>query len=201
MESSTQLREPCLASAVGRETRALAPLVSEWRIRCVTTGMGGRRSRAFLLKELAERPPSFLIFTGAAGALSPQVSLGQVILPESWALEDGRRFSGSVLLREKLQEIPNLLSPGLGLTVNRPVLRPRTRTRLHRETGALICDMEAAHALEAARIRQVPALALKVVSDTAESNLLDFWRQLDRNLELLRGQLNLVLEKLEVSRC
>jgi len=191
---------PCLvACALGRESRALNFPAEHWQVRFITTGMGGSTTARRLRTELENFPPSMLIFTGVAGALSPELALGQVLLPRVWALEDGRRFVGSPQLLERLETSRALLTD-LGLTVRRPVLRPQSRLRLHQETGAEICDMEAARALEIAQQFGVPALSIKVVSDTAESSLADFWRDLGQNLEQLSSRLDGLFGDLGIPR-
>ncbi len=187
-----------MACALRQETEALQPLATNPAIDLITTGLGGRRAVSSLQRELPARAPSLLIFTGIAGALSPDLSMGQVVFPEEWILESGESFTGDQDLKSRLRSREWSIT-GSGLTVRRPVLRSQTRRRLHLQTGALICDMEAAHALAVAREFEVPALVLKVVSDTCESNLPEFWRHLKANLELLRSRVQRLLQDLEIT--
>jgi len=189
----------CLACALPRETKALRPLLENWAVDVITTGLGKKRTRSSLQQQFSVKIPSFLVFTGIAGALSPKLSMGQVVFPEEWTLETGESVSVDGDLKGRLQCLDWPIA-GSGLTVRRPVLRSQTRERLHRQTGALICDMEAAHALAVARDFEIPALALKVVSDTRESSLTEFWRYLDSNLELLQCEVQRLFQDLQIPR-
>lgn len=189
-----------IACALRRETKRLRRRLTEEAVRSRDgslefdfrhTGVGVHRSEERLTALLSERRPRLLIFTGTAGGLDPSLSMGQVVLPRGWRFEEGSLHShdeavlaGAAAQQQKLQ--PGLLTlTDLGLTVARPVLLPSARNRLYQQTGAAVCDMECAAALRTAARLQVPALALKVVSDTAQSGLTDFWMHLHSNLDRL----------------
>ncbi len=159
----------------------------------VSTGLGAARTAALLKRLLGSGKPAFLIFCGTAGQLDPAIDAGQVVLPKAWGFQDGRRFavdSGLVPTTE------DLLVCDFGLTVSSPVVRKSARSCLYRDTGASICDMESAAALEVAAEWGVPAIAPKVVSDTAESRLLDYWRDFDQNMGRLAEVLAVLLKQL-----
>ncbi|HSR51549.1 MAG TPA: hypothetical protein VLV83_12030 [Acidobacteriota bacterium] len=178
------------ADSAEAQTRQIGPL------RFRHTGMGPDRAAERLAEIVREENPRRLIFTGTAGGLDPSLEMGQVILPRAWILEDGSRFdNGALGFPAKLPGDP-LLQVELGLTVRRPVLRPSARRRLHRDTGAAICDMESAAVLRTAARLSVPALALKVVSDTGSSGIADFWKHFDANLEHLSQALENLLADL-----
>ena len=189
----------CLACALPRESKALRPLLEDWAVDLITTGLGRKRTRSSLQQRFSTRIPSLFVFTGIAGALSPDLSMGQVVFPEKWILQNAQSFSVDRDLTRRLKSLDWRIA-GSGLTVRRPVLRSQTRERLHRQTGALICDMEAAHALALALEFEVPTLALKVVSDTRESSLSEFWRHLDSNLERLQCELQRLFHDLKIPR-
>jgi len=86
---------------------------------------------------------------------------------------------------------------GSGLTVSLPVLRASSRLQLFRQTGAPICDMEAGAALQVAESLDIPALAAKVVSDSGDCTFIDFYRNLNRNLNELGVYLQRLVKDLE----
>lgn len=158
-------------------------------IQVTDTGLGATRTGTCLDRLFRHRRPSRLIFAGTAGQLDPSLPMGFVAIPRRWKFEDGRRFDVSF----PAEGLPEALAPSLvdcGLTVRRPVFRPSTRVRLHREFGASICDMESAAAGQAAQGAGVPFLAAKVVSDTAESSVRDFFRYFETNMEALAEALS-----------
>lgn len=177
-----------IACALERETRALREVLGE-RARYAATGMGMRPTAARLRDILRDDPPSTLLFCGTAGQLDPSLRLGDVVLPEAWLFEDGRRVEADAGLLARFRDADWSVAPP-GLTVRRPVLRPSTRRRLFERHSACVCDMESAAALEVAAERGVAAVAVKVVSDTAESGPRDFWRHLDANLGRLAKALD-----------
>jgi len=158
----------------------------------VVTGVGARRTRARLEKHFRAQAPSLFIFTGTAGQLDPALTMGQVVCPEAWCLKGGDCFPAHPGLVEQLRGLGWEIA-GQGLTVSLPVVRARSRRRLHQRFGACICDMEAAAALEVAAAFRIPCLAPKVVSDTAASGLLAFWSHFDANLRALAEYLQRLL--------
>ncbi len=177
--------------ALQRETRRLDCLRAP-RVELLTTGFGQRRTAAGLRRYLDRNRPDLFVFAGTAGQLDPCLQLGTVVCPRSWKLEDGREIPAHAALLERLRSAGWALDEP-GLTVRRPVLRPRRRAELWQRHSACVCDMESARALAVAHQFGVPALAVKVVSDTAESSLRDFWRKLDDNLETLAQALQQLL--------
>ena len=177
------LEEILIACALEEELNVLRGCLPD-SLQFLRTGLGSNRSRRRLEQWIRQRRPSAIIFAGTAGQLDPGVKLGAVIFPERWCFGDGRCYEQSSQL------IPFLAArgfptQGVGLTVSRPVLREGRRLRLHAESRALICDMESAGILAAARELQVSTLALKVVSDTANSGIAGYWREFNSNMERL----------------
>ena len=177
------LEEILIACALEEELNVLRGCLPD-SLQFLRTGLGSNRSRRRLEQRIRQRRPSAIIFAGTAGQLDPGVKLGAVIFPERWCFGDGRCYEQSSQL------IPFLAArgfptQGVGLTVSRPVLREGSRLRLHAESRALICDMESAGILAAARELQVSTLALKVVSDTANSGIAGYWREFNSNMERL----------------
>ena len=122
--------------------------------------------------------------------------MGTVICPETWTIED----QGPIGVCEQL------LGPlrargweiqGSGLTVSLPVLRSASRLELFQRTGAPICDMEAGAALQVAESMGIPAIAPKVVSDSGDCTFIDFYRNLNRNLQALGVYLQKLVKDLE----
>ena len=176
-----------VACALRKEASTLGRLLPGLSI--FPTGFGARRTKKALETLLSQRPfTRLLLFTGAAGALDPTVRMGEVICPESWRTADGARLQLSAHLLSELR-LGGWEATGAALTVSRPALRAATRRRIFQETGARICDMEAAEALRTAERHGVPALAVKVVTDTEDSSVFAFWSSFDQNMKLLAERL------------
>lgn len=160
----------------------------------IATGLGAAKTRRTLDRRFAARRPRLFIFTGAAGALSDRLAVGDVAFPEIWRLEDGREWAGhaETLLRLRRR---GLEACGVGLSLRRPAEGAAARRRLEKFSGALVCDMESAAALETAARFGVPAVAFKVVSDTVEENVSveEFKQRLPKLVNPLAARLNQII--------
>lgn len=182
-----------IACALKRESTALQErLQADYRF--LVSGFGAHRTRKSLEEACQSEPPSLLIFTGTAGQLDPSLGMGQVIFPQEWCLEDGPCFSADARLTSLLRDRDGWEIEGCGLTVSSAVLRAKSRLALYRKSGARICDMESAVALEVASRHGVPCLAPKIISDTAQSGIRAFWREFDSNMDQLANYLEKLIE-------
>lgn len=163
----------------------------------LVTGLGMNRTRATLESCFRTGRPSVLIFTGTAGQLDSGLKMGDVVFPGRWCLQTGGCFEADPALVAFFRKHGVRIS-GAGVTVRMPVIKKQDRERLYRSQGASVCDMESAAVLEMARRYGVPAVAPKVVSDTAETGILGFRREFETNLarlsEYLNGLLRIVAE-------
>jgi adenosylhomocysteine nucleosidase len=101
---------------------------------------------------------SLVVSAGVCGALSPDLALGDLIVPE--AVVAATRRTATVVL-------PELRRAGTLVTVQEIVTTPEQKARLWVETGALACDMESAPILEWAATRGFRAAVVRGVSDRA----------------------------------
>ena len=168
------------------------------QLQFLRTGLGWRGSYQRLQKKIQNNPPRIVIFAGTAGQLNPTLTSGQVVFPEKWCFLDGRCYRQSSIVSEHL--ISSGFAPqGAGLTVKSPVFTKEKRSFLYQKTGALICDMESAGVLFQAQKLQIPAVAIKVVSDTADSGISGYWNDFNENLRLLGNYLGEVIKILSTS--
>ena len=194
------LPQPCpveqilVACALEKELEVLRSGLPE-RLQFLRTGLGCMRSCRQLEKKIRNAPPGAIIFAGTAGQLSPSVTSGQVIFPERWCFSDGRCYQQSTRISSSLAA-SGFPPRGVGLTVRRPVVTGEKRRCLHHKTGALVCDMESAGILSLAQKLAVPTVAIKVVSDTAESGIVGYWEEFSENLSLLTDYLGEVIRVL-----
>ena len=191
------IKQILIACALKEELNVLRGCLPE-NLQFLRTGLGWHRSRRRLEQRVRQRRSSLIIFGGTAGQLDPGVELGTVVFPERWCFGDGRCYEQSSEL------IPFLAArgfptQGVGLTVSRPVLRAGRRLRLHAESRALICDMESAGILAEARELQISTLALKVVSDTADSGTAGYWKDFNSNMECLGEYLGQMIRVLSTN--
>jgi nucleoside phosphorylase len=172
-----------IACALKKEAKGLSRCLGD-SFPIVVTGLGVDRTLNKLQNTLTADPPEILLFTGMCGQLDPTLGLGDFVFPEAWKTEAGTTFRVDEKLVDNLRG-EGWLVEGLGLTVRKPVVKQRERLRLFKETGARICDMESSAALMIADSFGVPCIAPKIVSDTAESGMLSFYRRFDIHIEML----------------
>ena len=180
--------ELLIACALKKELKALRKRL---QLKChfIVTGVGFQKTVASLENYFQrERRPAFFVFTGTAGQLDPSLEIGEIVLPEEWCIQDGPCFSVDEKLVAELRQ-DGWKIEGRGLTVARPVLKAKSRMLLHQQSKALVCDMESAGALQVARKYDIPSVAPKVISDTANSGVRAFRDEFDNNIDRLADYL------------
>lgn len=181
-----------IACALKKEAKALRDHLTGGRS-LIATGLGTDRTLKSLEQHLERFRPRLVVFTGMAGQLDPSLGLGDLVIPERWRFESGDEFPVAGWLVEGLRA-RGWAVKGKGLTVRVPIVRQEHRLRIFRETGSRICDMESAAVLMICRSMDIPCVAAKVISDTADSGMLAFYRHFQRNVRILGEQLESLVE-------
>ncbi len=176
-------RRIVIACALKKEVCGLREHLTSAR-KLIVTGLGTDRTLRALEQQLERFRPALVIFTGMAGQLDPALGLGELVIPQCWRFESGDEFPVSTALVEGLRGRGWKIE-GKGVTVRIPVVRQAHRLKVFRETGARICDMESAAVLMICQSFGIPCVAAKIVSDTADSGMLAFYRHFQHNIEVL----------------
>ncbi|MHC5037702.1 MAG: phosphorylase family protein [Planctomycetota bacterium] len=150
----------------------------------IRTGVGNAAGRA-AEKAVGLLAPDILFTVGTAGGLAPPLKIGDVIAVEAIRMQGEDPA-------ESLHGDRNLLAlavksgakRGSCLTVPKPLSFPEEKAEAGRDTGALVCEMEAWFVAEAVRKLGVPFLALKAVSDTVKDRLPDVRRFMEPSGEM-----------------
>lgn len=148
----------------------------------IVTGIGAHRASTAVNRYLSAHTPKLVVTCGFAGGLNPSLPLGQVVFEDA---ADGR------------------LTPQLTATGAVPcrfvhsehiVVTSEEKFRLHRTTGADAVEMESEVIRQACSARSIPAIILRVISDTVLEDLpLDFNRYCAPDGGLRMGRLCLGL--------
>jgi nucleoside phosphorylase len=125
-------------------------------------------------------PPetTLVVSTGFAGALAPELAPGDVILASEVVWEEGSRVRRHTTSPALLDAVAGALTdalgaPRIGGVLSSPVVVAGVagkRAAFDRH-GALAVEMEAAVLAEAAEVRSVPFVALRIVLDPADLSL------------------------------
>jgi len=124
------------------------------QIACVGLRASQLRARADRL-----RPFDLVVSAGACGALAPELTAGDLVVPHLVLDAAGRRWPTAPM--------PRLEAGGTLLTVVEVVETAAQKSRLWLETGARAVDMESAPILAWAAERGVPGAVVRAVSDSA----------------------------------
>jgi adenosylhomocysteine nucleosidase len=103
--------------------------------------------------------PALVVSAGVCGALAPDLSEGDLVVPEV--------VLGSQAVRHVTATLRGLRRAGALVTVEAVVATAEQKARLWVDTGALACDMESAPILEWAAACGLAAAVVRGVSDTA----------------------------------
>jgi hypothetical protein len=117
--------------------------------------------RASRLRGHAEQLPGcdLVISAGACGALAPQLTVGDLVVPETVIDAAGGRWPTAALRP--------VAAAGTLLTVGDVIETAAQKSRLWLETGARAVDMESAPILAWAAERRLPGAVVRAVSDDA----------------------------------
>jgi nucleoside phosphorylase len=136
------------------------------RVRLACTGSGPQRAARGLDRLLAEAPASLVIGAGVAGALTPGLALGEVVVARRVRDRAGEASAPDEGWRERAARLG--ARPAVAVSVDRVVTRPADRLALARDVpagGDGTVDMESAAWTRAAERRRVPCLILRAISD------------------------------------
>jgi adenosylhomocysteine nucleosidase len=140
-------------------------------IMLLRTGVGPQKTQRRLIETEWGHRPQCILSIGCAGALSPDLKVGDAIIPE--------RIINSRNIERRLVPSPDLIEAARncckelgvpfhsGATVSTPnVAATRGQKKvLAEESGAIAVDMESAQVAEWAEECDVPMLAIRTISD------------------------------------
>jgi adenosylhomocysteine nucleosidase len=143
----------------------------------VETGEGAVAAEKGLAALLEEQDIEALIVVGVAGALSPDLAVGDLVVASSVQDEAGALESPDPALLEKALDSESVVQGGV-VSVDKIVVEPAAKLELWQSVGAdafQVVDLESATFARMAVERHIPYLVLRAVSDTAAEDLpLDF---------------------------
>lgn len=139
--------------------RARGGRIGAEEIRVAHLGVGPAAAGESMQRLLAEVKPRLLVCAGFAGGLEPRLRVGDLVLAENFTSP------------EMLDRVPGGASVGALVTQATPIETLAAKAALAMESGALAVDMETAIVAEACRLADVPLLAVRVISDAADTAL------------------------------
>jgi len=159
------------------------------RIRAAVTGVGRARADAACRELVERRRPEWVLFSGFAGGLAPDLAVGDLICPERVVLWEGERFDEerpstalpalalpadagfSSTLARAAAAAGARLSTGPLVTVDRAVRDPAHKRALGATTAAVAVDMESAASVACAAELGIPCTVVRAISDAADDTI------------------------------
>lgn len=108
---------------------------------------------------------------GVCGALAPDLSAGDLVLPESVLGPDGERLNVTPTPHRQVTELAGSARGGALATSREVVATAAAKSALFASTGAVAVDMESSLILAHAAAAGCPTLVVRGVSDTAGESL------------------------------
>lgn len=144
-------------------------------MRLACTGSGPRRAARGIDRLLADGPVSLVIGAGVAGALTPDLAPGDVVVACWVRNHDGGAPASDEAWRGRALRLG--ARPAVAVSVDRVVTRPAERLVLAQDlpSGSVASvDMESAAWSRAAERHRVPCLILRAISDASSEVLPDY---------------------------
>jgi adenosylhomocysteine nucleosidase len=147
------------ATSVGAGDESIRGQIHGRSVAVFHTGVGEKSCRARIEKFLGQQQFRYLISAGFAGALDPELRVGDLLLSENFSspeLLDSAHFDfpGGAPFVGKLATVPAVIDTN------------SARQRWAAESGAVAVDMETEIIAAACATRGIPILSLRVISDT-----------------------------------
>ena len=149
----------------------------------VQTGMGKERAESTTLRILESHPVTAIISLGFAGALTPELAIGDVVVCSTVLCASGfRKDEGELEAYAADASLLALASSGPGdgatrfclgssVTVPHVASSPQRKQELSRESHAQVVDMESYWIARIASARRVPFIAIRSISDAMQHSL------------------------------
>ena len=131
------------------------------------SGMGCALATA-AAERLADEGVSALLSWGCAGALTPKLDAGALLMPAQLVSATGKTYEADAAWRARLsKQLALPAHEGLLLTTDQPLNSVQQKAQWQQRSGADAVDMESAAIAAVAVSRGLPFLVIRAVADTA----------------------------------
>jgi adenosylhomocysteine nucleosidase len=152
----------------------------EQNIVLVRSGVGKQRAEDSVLQVIDRFQPTALISTGYAGAVQPELGVGDLVIADAILEEGGgesRKYSPDPHWLNRAEGIhfsegTKIVVGGL-LTVNNVIYEPAAKRELGKKFSVQAVEMETSAIARVAEDKGLPLLSVRVISDSMEQELLD----------------------------
>src|SRR5215469_14852319 len=160
------------STTITHESREFTFYESDYAV-AVCSGIGPEAARRAAQAAIVTYTPELLISAGLAGALTPELGVGETIFPAVVIdSQDGSRHETAIptarLGHSPLARTVLISSPEIASAAQ--------KQQFAKYYGAHAVDMEAAAVARAAEVHNLPFLAIKSISDELDFELQELWQ-------------------------
>ena len=177
MENEIGFLRRALVPPSRTKDRYAAGTIGSKNIMLLRTGVGPQKTTRRLSETAWERSPQCVLSIGCAGALSPDMRVGDVVIPEKIIADSqgGNPCFPSPDLVETAKDCCTKLKlpfhPATTVSTPEVVATPEKKKELAIRYDAVAVDMESAQVTAWAEENGVPALTVRTISDAADDRI------------------------------
>lgn len=143
----------------------------------VRSGVGKQRAEDSTLQVIDRFQPRALISVGYAGAVQPELNVGDLVIANTILEEEGKKYFPNPDWLGRARNIPcpdgfKMAVGGL-LTVNTVIHGPSAKQELGKNYSVQAVEMETSAIAKVAEDKGLPLLSIRVISDRLDQELLD----------------------------
>lgn len=166
-----------IIGGLGAELRCLKAAIADLPApHPFTAAVGGRADAAReAARDMIEAGATALLSFGSAGALSPDLAPGDIVLADAVVAPSGERYATDAPWRGRVDAAARQVFAGATLPMlgaiagsDRPVLTPRAKSLLSATSAAVAVDMESHAVAQVAAAARLPFLAVRAIVDSAD---------------------------------
>ena len=167
--------------------KQLSGYIDKKRIFILKTGVGYQKAKQAIQCFLKDNKIDIVINVGIAGAINPDLSIGDLILCKSIIHENN---PAQILttdkintnkLQQKCRQMDIPFNAGCAINVLKPLGNDQQRKLFYNNYHADIVDMESFVFIEECVQNKIPFVAIKTISDKADNNINFFKDMFDSN--------------------
>jgi adenosylhomocysteine nucleosidase len=141
------------------------------RVAVIESGVGREAAATATSDVISLHRPSWVVSTGFAGALTPELRRGHMLMADEVVDVEGDRLEIGLHVDRAAIQAARGLHVGRLLTVDRLIRTAAEKRDLCHQYDAVACDMETMAVAQVCQQRKVRFLAVRIISDAVDDEL------------------------------
>ncbi len=154
--------------------------IEQTEVVLVKTGIGSKKARSSISKAIDRFRPSLILLIGAAGAVNPELHIGDIVVVDAIKEIHSKKISTyrcSAALNSRIMDVLKRegFSPILHdcMVFSNFIHMKQEKQTIMSNYDVMVIDMESAGVAKEASLRNVPLVDIRIVSDTAREDTLN----------------------------